>query len=69
MKIIVQPEAGIAPVVKAIRSAKTSLSISVFRFDRDEIEKALAAAVQRGVSVNALIAHTNRGGETSLRKL
>jgi phosphatidylserine/phosphatidylglycerophosphate/cardiolipin synthase-like enzyme len=69
MKIIVQPDAGIAPVVKAIRTAKTSLSISVFRFDREEIEKALAAAVQRGVSVNALIAHTNRGGETALRKL
>ena len=69
MKIIIQPDAGVAPVVKAIRNAKTSLSISVFRFDREEIEKALAAAVQRGVSVNALIAHTNRGGEGALRKL
>jgi phosphatidylserine/phosphatidylglycerophosphate/cardiolipin synthase-like enzyme len=69
MKMIIQPEAGIAPVVKAIRNARTTISISVFRFDRDEIEKALAAAVQRGVSVNALIAHTNRGGETALRKL
>lgn len=69
MKIIIQPDAGVAPVVKAIRNAKTSLSICVFRFDREEIEKALAAAVQRGVSVNALIAHTNRGGEGALRKL
>ena len=69
MNVIIQPEAGIAPVVRAIRSAKTSLSICVFRFDREEIEKALAAAVQRGVSVSALIAHTNRGGETALRKL
>jgi len=69
MKVIVQPEAGIAPVVRAIRNAKTSLSVSIFRFDREEIEKALAAAVQRGVNVSALIAHTNRGGETALRKL
>jgi cardiolipin synthase len=69
MKVIVQPEAGIAPVVRAIKNAKTSLSVSVFRFDREEIEKALAAAVQRGVNVSALIAHTNRGGETALRKL
>ena len=67
--MIIQPEAGVAPVVKAIRNARTSVSISVFRFDRDEIEKALAAAVQRGVSVSALIAHTNRGGESALRKL
>ena len=34
-----------------------------------EIELALASAVQRGVAVSALIAHTNRGGDNSLRKL
>ena len=41
----------------------------IFRFDRPELEKALAAAVARGVTVRALIAHTNRGGEKNLRKL
>jgi phosphatidylserine/phosphatidylglycerophosphate/cardiolipin synthase-like enzyme len=41
----------------------------IFRFDRPELEKALEAAVARGVPVRALIAHTNRGGEKSLRKL
>jgi phosphatidylserine/phosphatidylglycerophosphate/cardiolipin synthase-like enzyme len=41
----------------------------VFRFDRPELEKAIAAAVQRGVTVRALIANTNRGGEHNLRKL
>jgi cardiolipin synthase len=34
-----------------------------------ELEDALAAAVERGVAVRALIAHTNRGGEKKLRKL
>src|SRR5690606_2146911 len=34
-----------------------------------ELEKALAAAVERGVPVRALIAHTNRGGERRLREL
>ena len=34
-----------------------------------EVEKALQAAVGRGVVVHALIAHTNRGGEKNLRKL
>ena len=69
MKLIIQPEAGVVPIVKAIRTARKSIDIFIFRFDRDEVEKALAAAVQRGVAVRALIAHTNRGGESRLRKL
>jgi cardiolipin synthase len=69
VQLIIQPEAGIAPVVRAIRKAKTTLSICIFRIDRGEIEQALAAAVQRGVAVSALIAHTNRGGDNALRKL
>jgi phosphatidylserine/phosphatidylglycerophosphate/cardiolipin synthase-like enzyme len=69
VQLIIQPEAGIAPVVRAIRKARTSISICIFRLDRGEIELALAAAVQRGVAVTALIAHTNRGGDNSLRKL
>ncbi|HEX6162944.1 MAG TPA: phospholipase D-like domain-containing protein [Vicinamibacterales bacterium] len=69
MKLIVQPEAGVVPVVQAIKAAKKWIDILIFRFDRTEIEKALAAAVQRGVKVRALIAHTNRGGESRLRKL
>lgn len=55
--------------MKAVRRAKRSISLVVFRFDRVELEKALAAAVARGVSVHALIAHTNGGGEKLLRKL
>jgi len=69
VKLIIQPEAGAVPIVKAIRTARKKIDIFIFRFDRDEIEKALAAAVQRGVTVRALIAHTNRGGEARLREL
>jgi phosphatidylserine/phosphatidylglycerophosphate/cardiolipin synthase-like enzyme len=69
VKLIVQPDAGVVPVVSAIRQAKKALDICIFRFDVDEIERALGAAVQRGVRVRALIAHTNRGGDTRLRKL
>src|SRR4029450_1958656 len=43
--------------------------IVIFRFDRSEVETALAEAVERGVAVRALIAHTNKGGEKTLRKL
>jgi phosphatidylserine/phosphatidylglycerophosphate/cardiolipin synthase-like enzyme len=69
VNLIIQPEAGLAPVVKAIKRARKTLDIAIFRIDRDEIEKALAAAVQRGVRVRVLVAHTNRGGEGRLRKL
>lgn len=69
MKLMVQPGAGIGPILKAIQKAKKTIELSVFRFDRREVEKALEDAVQRGVSVHALIAFTNRGGEDHLRQL
>lgn len=69
MKLIIQPEAGIQPIVQAIRKARKNLDLFIFRFDRDEIEKEITAAVQRGVTVRALIAHTNSGGEKRLRSL
>ena len=69
LKAIVQPEAGLGPVVQAIRRARGSIDICIFRMDRKDVEAALAAAVTRGVRVRALIAHTNTGGEQNLRKL
>jgi cardiolipin synthase len=69
MKLIVQPDAGIAPVVTAIKQAKRSIDIVIFRLDRPEIARALGEAVARGVHVRALTAHQNRGGTKSLRKL
>jgi phosphatidylserine/phosphatidylglycerophosphate/cardiolipin synthase-like enzyme len=69
MQVIIQPDDGIAPILKAIKRARKSLDIVIFRFDLSDIEEALAEAVERGVAVRALIAHTNRGGEKKLRKL
>ena len=69
MKLIIEPNEGVQPLVKAINSAKNRIEIVIFRFDRGEIEKALVNAVSRGVFVHALIAYTNRGGEKNLRKL
>jgi cardiolipin synthase len=67
--LFVQPGDGVAPLVKAISAAKSSVEIMIFRFDRREIELALVNAVSRGVTVHALIAYTNRGGEKHLRDL
>jgi phosphatidylserine/phosphatidylglycerophosphate/cardiolipin synthase-like enzyme len=69
VKLIIQPDAGVVPIIRAIRTATKTIDVFIFRFDRDEVEKALAGAVQRGVTVRALIANTNRGGEGRLRKL
>jgi cardiolipin synthase A/B len=69
MKLIVQPDAGITPVVSAIKQAKRSIDVLIFRLDRQEIARALEAAVSRGVRVRALTAHANRGGTKRLRQL
>ena len=69
MKLITQPDEGITPLLAAVKRAKRRIAIVIFRFDLEELEDALAAAVKRGVEVVALIANTNRGGEDSLRKL
>lgn len=69
MKLLIQPGASAAPLIKGINAAKNTVEIAIFRFDETEIEKALTHAVSRGVSVRALIAHTNRAGQDNLRKL
>ena len=69
MKLLIQPDDGVAPLVSAVRHAKKSVLIVIFRFDLKELEQALGHAVERGVAVRALIANTNRGGEKRLRKL
>src|SRR2546421_7003060 len=69
LKLIVQPTDGVAPLLKAIKDAKKSIEIVIFRFDQAQIEAALEDAAERGVFVHALIAFTNRGGGKKLRKL
>ncbi len=69
VKLFIQPDDGVAPILQAVQRARKSISIVIFRFDRGDLEKALLGAVSRGVAVHALIAYTNRGGEKHLREL
>ena len=69
MKLLIQPRDGATPVIAAIKSAKNSIEMFIFRFNLEDIERALHAAVGRGVQVHVLIAHTNQGGAGRLRKL
>jgi phosphatidylserine/phosphatidylglycerophosphate/cardiolipin synthase-like enzyme len=56
VKLIIEPTDGVGPLLSAIKSAKKSVEIAIFRFDRTDIETALKTAVARGVKVTALIA-------------
>jgi phosphatidylserine/phosphatidylglycerophosphate/cardiolipin synthase-like enzyme len=69
VKLIVQPDDGLAPVLESIQRARKTLDFIIFRLDSKEIEKAVAAAVTRGVNVRALIAHTHSGPSKRLREL
>lgn len=69
MRVIVEPADGAGPLLTAIKNARKSVEIAIFRFDRNDIATALEAAAAKGVRVTALIAFANRGGEQSLRKL
>jgi phosphatidylserine/phosphatidylglycerophosphate/cardiolipin synthase-like enzyme len=69
VKLIIQPDDGLEPILQAIRKARRRIDILIFRLDRDELIKALSEAVAREVPVRALIAHTARGDERRLRKL
>jgi cardiolipin synthase len=69
VKLIIQPDDGVSPLITAIKSAKERIDLTIFRFDHADLDEALRAAVSRGVKVNALVASVNHGGEKGLRKL
>jgi cardiolipin synthase A/B len=69
VKLILQPDDGVGALLEAIENARKSIEIAIFRFDRSDVKRALENAAVRGVRVHALIANTNRGGESNLRKL
>jgi cardiolipin synthase len=69
MKLLVQPEDGVGPLIREIDRARKSIEIAIFRFDHVEIKAALERAVDRGVYVHALVANISHGKEKNLRKL
>ena len=69
MQMLVQPGDGLTLILNAIKKAKTRIELTIFRFDRKELQRALEQAVTRGVKVHALIAHQAAGEGKKLRKL
>ncbi len=69
MQVIIQPRDGIEPFLKAIRGARDSVEVILYRLDRLEIEQELATAAARGVRVHALITYTNKEDLKEIKKL
>ena len=69
MQLLVEPDNGVFPILNAIHKARRTIDMHIFRLAYKDIEKAIAAAVRRGVVVRTLIAHTSASGEKALRKL
>jgi hypothetical protein len=55
MKLLIQPRDGVARILAAIKRARTGIEVLICRFDRDDVERALHAAIGRGVQVHALV--------------
>jgi len=68
-RIITSLEERREAVLNVIRGAQSSLVLSLFRCNDDEIFEELARAAARGVSVEALITSRAKGGKKKLQKL
>ncbi len=68
-RLIVQPGSGFTPLVDAIRRARRTVDLAIFRLSAPEIQRELEAAVARGVKVRALVAHRAKGDTKRLREV
>jgi phosphatidylserine/phosphatidylglycerophosphate/cardiolipin synthase-like enzyme len=68
-KLIVEPDHGITPVLRAIATATRTIDVLIFRLDCKTVTRHLEAAVARGVAVRAIIARKHQGGARDLRRL
>jgi cardiolipin synthase len=55
LPLITEPQAGIAPVLDAIRSARRTAELVMYEDEDGQVDAALAAARARGVSVRVLL--------------
>ena len=75
VKLIVQPDDGLAPVLESIDRARKSLDFIIFRLDSKDIEKAAAAAVSDALhtlkpfhACNIVVAGEGEQGFTQRRR-
>jgi cardiolipin synthase len=63
-ELIVMPDDGVMPVVKAIESAQNSLTVKMFLFSEPRLLKAVIAAHKRGVDTRIMLNPARRDGES-----
>ena len=68
-RLIVSIEQRRDAVLDVIRQARQRITLSLFRCNDDEVFAELAAAVRRGVAVDALVTSRAKGGKKKLAKL
>ena len=68
-RLIVQPGAGLTPVTGAMDRARRTIDLAIFRLTAHDVEDALKAGVERGVTVRALVAHRAHGEKSRLRQV
>lgn len=68
-RVILDPDDRRSTVLDLIRSARSRLSLSLFRCNDKGVFRELRAAVERGVYVEVLVTSRAKGGKKKLRKL
>jgi phosphatidylserine/phosphatidylglycerophosphate/cardiolipin synthase-like enzyme len=68
-RVVLAPEARRRAVLDLIDGARQRLRLSVFRCDDEEVIQSLAAAVARGVRVDALVTSRAKGPKANLHLL
>jgi phosphatidylserine/phosphatidylglycerophosphate/cardiolipin synthase-like enzyme len=68
-QLVLEPAERRAAMLRLITRAKRRVILSIFRCDDFEVLDALAAALDRGASVQALLTRRARGGRKSLKRL
>ena len=68
-RLVIDPAERRKAMLEVIADAKRRLTLSLFRCDDFQVLDALAAALERGVEVRALLTRRAKGGKKRLRKL
>jgi len=69
LALIIQPGDSFFPIVAAIDSASQSINMTIFRMNDPIVRDAMSHAVDRGVTVRALMAPQSKGWDKRNRKL
>lgn len=65
LSLIIEPDAGAAPVITAIDSASSSIDLTIYELSDGPVEQALLRAAHRGVAVRVILDHGYKGAHSA----